>query len=326
MKKIVKIIICLSLISCFSGCDPYERTGVEESIFVNHQSLNLFVGDQMQLIASPTEATYNWNSEDPTVVTVSSSGLVETHKEGSTNIIVYNGDIQTEIPVTVSLRISIENIELSETFVELPIEGKSVIRALPIPSNANNYDRFLWSSDNEEVAVVNAMGEVTAIKPGVANITVRAGEIIKSIKVKIYRDVNVALKKTVKVSSILSPVYVGENVVDGILNTSDSNNRWVSQSTNNGPQWIEVDLGTEYEIYSLQFWTQVNYPCPDFQFQKEADGKWIDVFSQTGNSNIIYSKDFEGTSARKVRLYFTKGSSDGIIRMYELCVNSRIYE
>lgn len=326
MNKIVKTVAYLFLIGCFSGCDPYERTAVEQSIYVNHQSVNMLVGDQLQLTASPTEVTYSWVSEDPTVVTVNASGLVEAMGEGSTNIIAYHDDIQVKVPVTVSQRIRLENIEFAESAIELAIGGKSVLAALPIPADANDFSRFFWSSDNENVVVVDLMGQITAVAPGVANITVKGSEISRTIEVKVYRNMNVALKKPVTVSSVYAPQYVGENAVDGILNTSDSNNRWVSQSTNNEPQWIEIDLGTEYEIYSLEFWTQANYPCADFRLQKEVDGEWVDIFSQTGNTNVAYSKTFEVTKASKVRLYFTKGSSDGIIRMYEMRVNAKVFE
>ncbi|WP_298647539.1 Ig-like domain-containing protein [uncultured Proteiniphilum sp.] len=326
MNKIVKTVAYLFLIGCFSGCDPYERTAVEQSIYVNHQSLNMLVGDQMQLTASPTEVIYNWVSEDPTVATVNSSGLVEAMGEGSTNIIAYYSDIQIKVPVAVSQRIRLENIEFAESAIELAIGGKSTLAALPVPGNANDFSRFFWSSDNENVVVVDLMGQITAVSPGVANITVKGGEISRTIEVKVFRNMNVALQKPVRVSSVYAAQYVGENAVDGILNTSDSSNRWLCQSTNSGPQWIEVDLGAEYEIHSLEFWVQSGYPSIDFQFQKEVNGEWEDIFSQIGNANAVYSRTFEATMANKVRLYFTKGSLDGIVRMYEMRVNAKVYE
>ncbi len=326
MNRILTTIAYMLLIVCIAGCDPYERTPAEESIFVNHQSISMFVGDQLQLTASPTEVTYDWKSEDPSVAVVSSSGLVEAIGEGTTNIVVFHDDVVTKVPVVVNQRISLEDIELAESDISIAIGDKLTLNALPVPRNANDFNRFFWSSANKNIAVVDVMGQVTAIAPGVANITVRGGELSKTTEVKVFRSVNVALQKPVRVSSVFSATYPGEKAVDGILNTSDSNNRWVSQSTNNGPQWIEIDLGAKYEIYSLEFWTQNNYPCADFQFQEESNGEWVTIFSQTGNTSVAYSKIFETTTANKVRLYFTRGSSDGIVRMYEMRVHAKIFE
>lgn len=326
MNKIVKTVAYVLLIGCFTGCDSYERTPVEKSIYVNHQSLSMLVGDQLQLTASPTEVTYNWKSEDSAVAAVNSSGLVEAVGEGATNIVVYRDDIEVKVPVAVSQRIRLEKIEFAESSVDLAIGDKLTLNALPIPHNANDYNRFYWSSGNENVAVVDVMGQVTAIAPGIATITAKGGVLSGTMEVKVFRSANVALQRTVRVSSVYSASYPGEKAVDGILNTSDPNNRWVSQSTNNGPQWIEIDLGAEYEIYSLEFWTQNSYPCADFQFQTESNDEWVTVFSQAGNTNIAYSKIFEATTTSKVRLYFTKGSSDGIVRMYEMRVNAKVFE
>lgn len=44
------------LFSCMIGCGEYEEKGVEENIYVNQGSLSLFVGEQVQLTASPVVA------------------------------------------------------------------------------------------------------------------------------------------------------------------------------------------------------------------------------------------------------------------------------
>lgn len=328
MNKIIKMVICLILIICSSGCNlGYEQINAEKSIYVNQQSLSLFIGEQIQLTASPTGFSFFWESEDTDVATVSSSGLVEAVGTGSTNIIASYDGVKTKVPVRVLLKTALENISVNVSGIEIGVGNELNVVALPVPSDANDFNRFFWSSDNENVAVVSPSGKVTALALGVANITVRAGDISKIIPVGVYRNTNVALKKPVTVSSLYASQYIGENAVDGILNTSDNTNRWVSQPvTGSAPQWITVDFGMEYKIHSLEFWTQSGYPCADFQLQKDVDGQWVNIFTQTGNTSVAYSKVFEETMARKVRLYFTKGSSDGIIRMYELRINAKTYE
>ena len=325
MKQIYMI---FSIVVLIAGCDPYVRTEVEESLYINHQSLSMFVGEQMQLSASPTELTCSWESEDASVATVSASGLVSAVGPGSTYIVATSGNRSARIPVTAIVKVALEDLEC-ESEVELSVGGRSTLSVTPVPAEANDYGRLEWSSDNEKVATVNASGEVTAISLGKATITCKAGNISKNITIGIFRTVNVALLKPATASSVYqnSSVYVPSKAVDGILNTSDANNRWLCQATTtNGPQWIAVDLEQEYEIFSVQFWTQSGYPAIDFQFQKEVDGEWVDIFAVTGNAATAYSNTFETTKASKVRLYFTNGSRDGIVRMYEMQVNGKFYE
>ncbi|KAA6301153.1 MAG: hypothetical protein EZS26_002674 [Candidatus Ordinivivax streblomastigis] len=88
---------------CLSGCVSSEQESAKEVIFVNRVSLDLFFGDTEQLIASPTEATFDWSSEDETVAKVSATGLVEAVGVGSTRIVVVHDDARTFIPMTVTI-------------------------------------------------------------------------------------------------------------------------------------------------------------------------------------------------------------------------------
>jgi hypothetical protein len=100
MKKI--FIFVIASISVMMSCDtslPYE---VEDSLFVNSKSVVLYYGDTQQLTASPSSRTYSWTSEDPSIATVSATGLVEGVGNGSTNVIAAYGEIKTTIPVTVN--------------------------------------------------------------------------------------------------------------------------------------------------------------------------------------------------------------------------------
>lgn len=329
MKHIMKhIYMIFAAVALIAGCDPYERTEVEESLYINHQSLNMFVGDQMQLSASPTELTCGWKSVDASVATVSASGLVSAVGSGSTYIVAASGNRSARIPVTAIVRVALEDLKLGSE-VELSVGDKVTLSVAPVPAEANDYGRLEWSSDNEKIATVSISGEVKAIGLGKATITCKVGNISKNITINIFRGAVVSRLKPATASSVYqnSTVYVPSKAVDGILNTSDATNRWLCNSTiANGPQWIAVDLQQEYDIFSVKFWTQSGYAAGAFQFQKEVDGQWVDIFAVSGNSATAYSKTFETTKASKVRLYFTHGSGDGIVRMYEMEVNGKVYE
>lgn len=138
---------------------------------------------------------------------------------------------------------------------------------------------------------------------------------------------NVALNKPVRVSSTYNDTYTGKKAVDGDIESNES--RWVSaRNVNNNvseslPEWIEVDLQGKYKIDSLSFWTgsQGNYleTNVDFRFQYWNGTNWIDIFSETGNTNSKYKKSFTPISVEKVRLYITK-VENAIVRLYELMI------
>lgn len=185
--KFLKYSLCFLLISYGTGCDDYKQKVIEENIYVNRAELSLFVGETIQLTASPTDGTYqySWSSEDPTVATVSSNGLVEVVGEGFTNIVVRGGDLSTKVPLTAVIRIPLENVVVSEPLLELLPGNKKTVLISFIPENANDIPVYSWSSENPDIATVSESGEITAIDEGVTNIVYRIGEIEKKIVVDI---------------------------------------------------------------------------------------------------------------------------------------------
>ncbi|MDR1859939.1 MAG: phosphodiester glycosidase family protein [Bacteroidales bacterium] len=81
---------------------PVPLTG----IIVEPSSLNLQVGDERKVVATPvpenaTDAAFSWMSSAPDVAMVSISGNVSARKAGTAVITVSAGDISTTIPVSV---------------------------------------------------------------------------------------------------------------------------------------------------------------------------------------------------------------------------------
>ena len=70
---------------------------------------------------------------------------------------------------------SIESISLNKTTLSLEEEGSETLIATITPSNAANKS-LTWSSSDEEVAMVNGLGKVRALKKGTATITVASTE------------------------------------------------------------------------------------------------------------------------------------------------------
>lgn len=178
--------IILFLLSWYISCDDeYVRTDADKAIFVNRMSLNLFVGDEIQLVASPTDGTYtySWSSEDTNIATVDNNGLVIVASEGNTNIIVRSGDIETKVPLTAVEKVALQDVILSDTNLEMFPGFSKTIFVTNVPENANDIPADKWVSNDESIATVNANGEISVVGEGVTDIIYQIGNIVKKVKI-----------------------------------------------------------------------------------------------------------------------------------------------
>lgn len=136
---------------------------------------------------------------------------------------------------------------------------------------------------------------------------------------------NVARGKPVKADSIYNATYLPEYAVDG--DRENVSSRWLSARTNNldwskSPHWIEIDLLGTYSISEVRFWSgaqnEYKWPPADFAFQRWHEGAWVDVFNETGNDKPVYSRRFPPVPAQRVRLFATRGTDPGALRLYEI--------
>ncbi len=119
---------------------------------------------------------------------------------------------------------------------------------------------------------------------------------------------NVALGKKVKASSYYGESFKPEYALD-------DNNATLWRPRTSGKEWIEVDLGKEYDI--CRIWTQFEYPTSYYQYMIETsvDGKqWI-VFADKHNNKLAGSPmtDFGKARARYVKLTVTGSEKTGMI-------------
>ena len=126
---------------------------------------------------------------------------------------------------------------------------------------------------------------------------------------------NVALTKTVTVSSTESTSLGGANAVDGSTTT-----RWSSAYSD--PQWIEVDLGNTYSISEIDLNWQT--ACgKNYLIQTSTDGvNWTTQTTVTGNttSGLLTYPYATPPSARYVRMYGTARATQYGYSLWELTV------
>jgi len=213
-------------------------TGIE----LSESSLELTEGEGVTLSAtvSPEDATnknYTWSSSDPEVATVA-DGAVTALKEGSATITVTteDGEFTASCVITVKAKepevVKVTGVSLSETSIEIEVEGAASLTATVSPENATN-KKLTWSSSNPEIATV-ADGAVTGIKEGSASITVTTedGEFTASCAVTVKA-------KTVKVTGVtlssgsLSLEVGGSATLSAIVSPDNATNKKVTWSSSN---------------------------------------------------------------------------------------------
>ena len=157
-----------------------------EKVELNRYSVVLELGVtptfQLDVTITPANAdekdNITFTSSDPTVASVDEHGLITAHKKGTATISVEcGGKYSEDCTVTVLNEgegIPAESVELNKTETTLKIghiTEKLEATALP----AITTDTAAWESSDPTVATVDNEGNITAVKPGTATITVKYG-------------------------------------------------------------------------------------------------------------------------------------------------------
>ncbi|NIK78274.1 uncharacterized protein YjdB [Paenibacillus castaneae] len=184
---------------------PVSVTGVT----LDKTALHVSVGGTAALVAqvlpaNATNSSVTWTSSDSSVATVV-NGTVSAINEGTATItaVTVDGSFQATATVNVSSGpISVTGVTLNKSSLDLTAGGTDQLTAIVQPVTATN-PSVTWNSDNENVALVDANGKITAKGAGTAKITATTldGGFTSSAVV------NVTLSKTVDpvVSKITFP-------------------------------------------------------------------------------------------------------------------------
>ena len=217
----------------------YPVTGVT----LDKTSVELTEGDELQLVATvtPSNATnknVTWSSSDETVAKVV-GGKVTALKTGVAKITVTTSDGGKTAECTVVViakTYPVTGVALDKTSAELTEGDELVLTATITPSNATNKN-VTWSSSDETVAKVVG-GKVTALKTGVAKITVTTSDGGKTAECDVTVKPRVVNVTSVEISS--SPANLSMLVGDEFTfaakvlpeNATDKSVAWKSSATN----------------------------------------------------------------------------------------------
>ena len=154
------------------------------SITLNKTSLSLETGENETLTPTilPTNATnqnVTWSSSNTSVAAVTSSGKVTAVAAGSATITCKANDesgVQATCSVTVTEPIIlVTKITLSKTALSLEKGKTENLTATLLPYNATD-KTVTWSSSDDNIAIVDNNGKVTALSKGNATITCKAND------------------------------------------------------------------------------------------------------------------------------------------------------
>ena len=210
-------------------------------ISLDKTDLSMIESDTQTLTAtvSPSNATdksVTWSSNNTSVATVSSSGVVTAKSPGTATITVRTNDGGKTATCTVTIRekvISVTGVSLNTSSLTMTEGDTQTLTATVSPSNATDKS-VTWSSNNTSIATVSSSGVVTAKSPGTATITVRTNDGGKTatctvtVKAKVIPVTGISLNTssmTMKVgeTKALSATVTPSNATDKTVTWKSSN-------------------------------------------------------------------------------------------------------
>lgn len=240
------------------------------SLTASEASVEIGTGEWKTLQASFAPADSNdvilWKSADESIATVS-EGNIHGKRPGSTKVTVFtqNGTASQEIDVTVKPAASgkpCSEIGVAEETLAMSA-GESKMLA-PVLTPADTEDALYFSSSNEEVATVSALGKVVAVGNGEAKITVAASS-------GVTREVAVQVTGGTAVPEIRLAVNVFYN---------DNDKKYFANEVSS--QVATVKMNGQYTL---------DFDCDRDLSQKAKEAG----VSELANLTAIYIKDYDVT-------------------------------
>ena len=223
-----------------------------ESITLSQKEAELTVGSSLKLTATvlpddATDKTVTWTTNNASVATVT-DGEVKAVGVGSASITATAGGKNATCTVTVKdAVIEVTSVTLDRTSYSL-LEGESfTLYATVKPSDATD-KTVTWESSNQKVVTVYG-GKVTAVAPGTATVTARAGKQSATCEVQVTARIAVT-EVVLDIKKLTIEAGQSETLTATVLpeNATDKTVRWSSSdedvATVRGGQVTGVGAGT----------------------------------------------------------------------------------
>ena len=129
--------------------------------------------DAAAIVVSDVTTPYEFELDDPTVVEVSSDGVLSGKILGTANVTIRNGNLSKTVAVTVKAKL--RGISLDKKQVRIPEEKTNQLKVIYDPEDTTDDRTVIWTSSNNNVATVDENGLVTAHSKGIVAITATVG-------------------------------------------------------------------------------------------------------------------------------------------------------
>lgn len=210
-------------------------TIVQREMTLSHAELSMFVGQSFTLSATNYGPSISWESEYPTVASVSSTGKITALRPGRT-VITAKGSSEKRCVVTVSVRSTTNPSSPSNNEMTLSPTSLSLRVGQSFTLSATNYGASLsWESDNTKVATVSSTGKVIAIGPGKTNIWAKGKELkrclvtvesgsasVQTTKATTTNKTNVERSDSMTISTERATLRIGESITLIVTNYGPS--------------------------------------------------------------------------------------------------------
>jgi hypothetical protein len=149
-------------------------------------------------IAVPGSPPLRWASSDETVARVDPNGVVTALAPGQVVLTASSGRGSGSVRLTVADR-AVATIVLDRASLELTVGGQGALEAQPRAGDGGTLTgrAMNWLSSDETVARVSGTGQVTAVGPGTATITVSSEGISTTAAVAVRVDIRTAAEELV---------------------------------------------------------------------------------------------------------------------------------
>lgn len=206
-----------------SECVVNVEEVVPEEIIINISQLSLRQSENAQLSAN---RQVTWKSQNESIATVSSDGLVTATGIGQTTISAADGALISVCDVTVE-EMPAEEVILNEGKLVINVTTSCEIKASVLPLTTSD-SSIVWQTDAPEIATVED-GVITGIAPGNAIITAICGKASAVCNVTVLSPA-----QNISLNTLNLSMHVGE--IEGLFAKIDP-----FDSTDTIVEWVSSD-------------------------------------------------------------------------------------
>ena len=244
------------------------------------------------------DKTLKFSSNNTSVASISSDGYIMGLSSGTAKITVTaSNGISSSININVYSPVT--DIMLETQNCTIQVDGNYKINAIVLPEDANN-KKLNYISENEEIAKVDADGNITGISEGKTNIIVKSedGNITKKLEITVIRKLEngeIIFDESLKITeNEISGLENSNNTVDKIVNKIQTN--YTIEIYNQSGQKIEGNslVGTGSTIKILDNDSLISQYNVIIYGDVNGDGKINSVDLLVLQRHILEIKKFEG--------------------------------